>query len=172
MLCWTECSNLFATSSRDPQLFKNIQVSLTKINTSSWHQIINKSSLLDKDFMYIKLKQWIIFIRRKFIYLLWPLGIWNFFKMNQVFWTINTGPQIHLLKTVNYKTEAMNIVYARFLFILISQKACKSLIYYRINGYHTEITSYYSLGKNRVHWYIGMSAVSLHLTDFLKITKI
>lgn len=59
--------------------------------------------------------------------------------------------QIHLLKTVNYKTEAMNIVYARFLFILISQKACKSLIYYRINGYHTEITFYYSLGKNRVH---------------------
>lgn len=41
-------------------------------------------------------------------------------KMNQVFLTINTGPQIHLLKTVNYKTEAMNIVYARFLFILIS----------------------------------------------------
>lgn len=170
MLCWTECSNLFATSSRDPQLFKNIQVSLTKIN--SWHQINNISSLLDKAFMYIKLKQWIIFIRRKFIYLLWPLGIWNFFKMNQVFWTINTGPQIHLLKTVNYKTEAMNIVYARFLFILISQKACKSLIYYRINGYRTEITSYYSLRKNRVHWYIGMSAVSLYLTDFLKITKI
>lgn len=72
-------------------------------------------------------------------------------KMNQVFLTINTGPQIHLLKTVNYKTEAMNIVYARFLFILIFQKACKSLIYYRINGYHTEITFYYSLGKNRVH---------------------
>lgn len=56
---------------------------LTKIN--SWHQINNKSSLLDKDFMYIKLKQWIIFIRRKFIYLLWPLGIWNFLKMNQFF---------------------------------------------------------------------------------------
>lgn len=78
-------------------------------------------------------------------------GDLKLFKNEPVFFkTINTGPQIHLLKTVNYKTEAMNIVYARFLFILISQKACKSL-YYRINGYHTEITFYYSLGKNRVH---------------------
>lgn len=48
-------------------------------------------------------------------------GDLKLFKNEPVFFkTINTGPQIHLLKTVNYKTEAMNIVYARFLFILIS----------------------------------------------------